>query len=50
MKIVTVADLIVDTLDQAGIRRIYGIVGDSLNALTESLRARGTIDRGSSPA
>ena len=44
MKIVTIADLIVETLAQAGVERIYGLVGDSLNALTESLRARGTID------
>ncbi len=44
MKIVTAADLIVETLAQAGVRRIYGLVGDSLNALTESLRARAVID------
>ncbi|KQP18648.1 ubiquinone-dependent pyruvate dehydrogenase [Methylobacterium sp. Leaf100] len=44
MKIVTVADLIVETLEQAGVARIYGLVGDSLNALTESLRARDTIE------
>jgi len=44
MKIVTAADLIVETLAQAGVRRIYGLVGDSLNALTESLRAREVID------
>ncbi|GJD29615.1 Pyruvate dehydrogenase [ubiquinone] [Methylobacterium adhaesivum] len=44
MKIVTVADLIVETLAQAGVHRIYGLVGDSLNALTESLRAREVID------
>ncbi len=44
MKTVTVADLIVETLSQAGVARIYGLVGDSLNALTESLRARETID------
>ncbi|MCJ2081555.1 ubiquinone-dependent pyruvate dehydrogenase [Methylobacterium sp. J-090] len=44
MKTVTVADLIVETLEQAGVQRIYGLVGDSLNALTESLRARETID------
>nr|USU31262.1 ubiquinone-dependent pyruvate dehydrogenase [Methylobacterium sp. OTU13CASTA1] len=44
MKIVTVADLIVETLEQAGVGRIYGLVGDSLNALTESLRARDTIE------
>ncbi|NEU12117.1 ubiquinone-dependent pyruvate dehydrogenase [Methylobacterium sp. BTF04] len=44
MKIVNVADLIVETLSQAGVQRIYGLVGDSLNALTESLRVRETID------
>jgi pyruvate dehydrogenase (quinone) len=26
-----VADLIADTLHAAGVRRIYGVVGDSLN-------------------
>ncbi|KQO57839.1 MULTISPECIES: ubiquinone-dependent pyruvate dehydrogenase [unclassified Methylobacterium] len=44
MKIDTVADLIVETLQQVGVRRIYGVVGDSLNAMTESIRARGVID------
>jgi pyruvate dehydrogenase (quinone) len=39
-----VADLIVETLHEAGARRIYGVVGDSLNGLTEALRRRGTID------
>src|SRR3984893_1795308 len=39
-----VADLIVTTLEQAGVKRIYGIVGDSLNGLTEALRRRGTIE------
>jgi pyruvate dehydrogenase (quinone) len=39
----TVADLIVETLEQAGVERIYGVVGDSLNGLTESLRTRETI-------
>ncbi|WP_207906797.1 ubiquinone-dependent pyruvate dehydrogenase [Luteibacter rhizovicinus] len=38
------ADLIAETLQEAGVRRIYGIVGDSLNAITESLRERGRID------
>ncbi|WP_420101176.1 ubiquinone-dependent pyruvate dehydrogenase [Bosea sp. (in: a-proteobacteria)] len=40
----TVADLIVDILEQAGIGRIYGLVGDSLNGLTEALRRKGGID------
>ncbi len=39
-----VADLMVETLAQAGVQRIFGIVGDSLNGLTESLRKRETID------
>ena len=43
MRITNVADLVVETLQEAGVRRIYGVVGDSLNALTEALRARGTI-------
>ena len=32
-----VADLIVETLQQAGVKRIFGVVGDSLNGLTEAL-------------
>jgi len=39
-----VADLITEVLHQAGVRRIYGVVGDSLNGITESLRQRGDID------
>jgi pyruvate dehydrogenase (quinone) len=38
------ADLMTEVLHQAGVRRIYGLVGDSLNAITESLRKRGDID------
>ena len=44
MAIENVADLFVATLEQAGVKRIYGIVGDSLNGLTEALRRRGTIE------
>ncbi|MGJ4945907.1 ubiquinone-dependent pyruvate dehydrogenase [Bradyrhizobium sp. HKCCYLS1011] len=40
----TIADHIVETLELAGVKRIYGVVGDSLNGLTESLRRRQTID------
>lgn len=39
-----VSDLIVETLQQAGVRRIYGLVGDSLNGITEAIRSRGVID------
>jgi len=40
----TVADQFIDTLAAAGVKRIYGIVGDSLNALTDALRRHGGID------
>ena len=39
----TVAQTIVDTLDAVGVKRIYGIVGDSLNGLTDAVRRKGTI-------
>lgn len=39
-----VADVVTETLHVAGVRRIYGVVGDSLNGITESLRERGDID------
>src|ERR1700692_921036 len=38
-----VADRIVQTLEAANVRRIYGLVGDSLNGITESLRGRNKI-------
>jgi pyruvate dehydrogenase (quinone) len=38
-----VADLFMDILHSAGVRRIYGVVGDSLNGMTEALRKRGDI-------
>ena len=40
---VNVADRIVETLEAANVQRIYGLVGDSLNGITESLRVRGKI-------
>jgi len=33
-----VADLLVDTLAEAGARRVYGVAGDSLNGITDSIR------------
>jgi pyruvate dehydrogenase (quinone) len=33
-----VADLLVDVLAEAGIERMYGVAGDSLNGITDSLR------------
>lgn len=44
MRIDNVADLIAETLAQAGVKRIFGIVGDSLNGLTEALRKREVIE------
>src|SRR3974390_1689716 len=44
MAIKNVADLFVATLEQANVKRIYGIVGDSLNGVTEALGSRGTIE------
>jgi pyruvate dehydrogenase (quinone) len=38
------ADYLAETLATAGVRRIYGVVGDSLNGLTDSLRRMGTVD------
>lgn len=39
----TVADLIVETLKNAGIRRVYGLSGDSLNGFTDALRRDGDV-------
>ena len=39
----TVADQMVETLTAAGVRRVYGIVGDSLNGFTDAVRRRGGI-------
>src|SRR5215475_9685369 len=39
-----VADQFAEILVAAGVKRIYGIVGDSLNGLTDSLRRQGKIE------
>jgi pyruvate dehydrogenase (quinone) len=38
-----VADLVTEVLAEAGVRRIYGVSGDSLNGITDSLRVRNDI-------
>jgi pyruvate dehydrogenase (quinone) len=38
-----VADLLVDTLVAAGVKRIYGVAGDSLNGITDAIRRRADI-------
>ena len=40
----TVAAYIAETLEQAGVKRIWGVTGDSLNGLSDSLNRMGTID------
>src|SRR5271155_1158994 len=39
----TTADLMAEVLARAGVKRIYGVVGDSLNAFTDALRRLETI-------
>ena len=34
----TVADIFIETLVNAGVKRVYGVVGDSLNGLTDVIR------------
>ena len=40
----SVAALIAKTLENAGVKRIWGVTGDSLNGLTDSLNKMGTIE------
>jgi len=39
----TVAEVLVDTLIDAGVKRVYGLPGDSLNGITDTIRKRGTV-------
>ena len=38
-----VADLLVEVLADAGVRRMYGVSGDSLNGITDSIRATNSL-------
>lgn len=40
----TVAELLVDTLAEIGVRQIFGIVGDALNPFTDALRRQNRIE------
>ncbi|MFT2019544.1 pyruvate dehydrogenase [Streptomyces sp. 796.1] len=40
----TVAEQVVDTLVRAGVQRMYGVVGDSLNPITDAIRRNADID------
>jgi pyruvate dehydrogenase (quinone) len=39
----TVAELFVETLVLAGVKRVYGVAGDSLNGITDAIRRRDDI-------
>ena len=39
----TVADVMVATLKASGVRRVWGIPGDSMNGFTDALRRDGAI-------
>src|SRR6267154_194432 len=39
----SVADVLVDTLVAAGVKNVYGLAGDSLNGITDSIRTRDNI-------
>jgi pyruvate dehydrogenase (quinone) len=40
----TVADVLVDVLSGAGVTRMYGVAGDSLNGITDSIRRHKKFD------
>src|SRR5271163_877764 len=40
----TAAAYMAETLEHVGVKRIYGIVGDSFNSFTDALRERRKID------
>lgn len=40
----TVADQFAETLAAVGVKRVFGVVGDSLNGITDALRRQGTIE------
>jgi pyruvate dehydrogenase (quinone) len=41
--VATVADHVIDALRLSGVRRVYGLPGDSLNGLTDAIRRSGEI-------
>ncbi len=40
----SVSDIILDTLQAAGVKRVFGLVGDSLNGITDAIRTREGIE------
>jgi pyruvate dehydrogenase (quinone) len=43
MKSGTIARTIVDMMVEAGVARVYGVAGDSLNGVTDAIFDRGDI-------
>ena len=39
----TVAEHLVDTLAEVNVPRVYGVVGDSLNPVTDAIRRSGAV-------
>ena len=39
----TIADVMVATLKASGVRRVYGLPGDSINGFTDALRRDGEV-------
>ena len=40
----TVAELLIETLAEVGVRQIFGVVGDALNPLTEAIRRQDVVE------
>jgi pyruvate dehydrogenase (quinone) len=40
----TIAEVIVESLKNAGVKRVYGLPGDSLNGFTDAIRKDGTLE------
>ena len=37
----TVADVLVGTIEQVGVKQVFGLIGDSLNPLADAIRPSG---------
>ena len=46
----TVADVMIEVLKASGVRRVYGIPGDSLNGFTDAMRRDGDDRLAARPA
>jgi glyoxylate carboligase len=40
----TASEYLVEALEKTGVKRVYGVVGDSLNGITDAMRRRKSID------